>query len=433
MNHKMTEASEEREDETVRHEARLSLAGMTVFRLTDMNTSVLSLQGAVQFHLERIELPDFLLEQQEECYRALRDDAQLALAQGGPSRCSLYAGSLGLTYIAAPLRPCEAESSLIVVGPFLRQLPDKITAEGGAIDRTNAIVLNKLMQNMKIMSSSQIQTVANLLYRLDAIEHAPLHVVEAPGSAAASGGGARRASRLHEPDDNQVELIGLRYRIQKKLSHAVASGHKAEAQRIIERSRHLFDFSERFPGQPVRALKNTSIVNNTLLRIAAEKGGVPSLYLHLTSEYFAIRIESADKIAVLELLNRQMLDEYCDLVQTHSTARYSPTVQTAVQHLAVYYNKPLQLRRLADACEVHPSHLSRIFKRETGLTLTEFQHRLRLNEAKFLLKTEVCSIDDIAWQVGFEDASYFSRVFKKQEGISPTEFRNSETNKKGEP
>ncbi len=119
-----------------------------------------------------------------------------------------------------------------------------------------------------------------------------------------------------------------------------------------------------------------------------------------------------------------MCEEYCELVQTHSVSRYSLTIQKAINYLTIYFTKPLQLDDLAKRCLVHPAHLSRQFKKETGITLTDYLHTLRITEAKKLLRSSYATMDWIAGSIGFEDASYFTRIFKKREGMTPSQYRN---------
>nr|WP_306798758.1 helix-turn-helix transcriptional regulator [Oceanobacillus saliphilus] len=94
-----------------------------------------------------------------------------------------------------------------------------------------------------------------------------------------------------------------------------------------------------------------------------------------------------------------------------------------MEHLLSYYDKQIDKNELADLCNTHPSHLSRKFKQETGMTITLYQQMVRINKSKHLLRTEDLSIEEIAWIVGYEDSSYFARVFKKDTGYTPSQYR----------
>lgn len=73
-------------------------------------------------------------------------------------------------------------------------------------------------------------------------------------------------------------------------------------------------------------------------------------------------------------------------------------------------------------------YLSDLLKQETGKTALELIHLYVISEAKNMLVAGGRSISEIAFQLGFENPPYFSRLFKKEVGISPTEYQNKIVN-----
>lgn len=78
---------------------------------------------------------------------------------------------------------------------------------------------------------------------------------------------------------------------------------------------------------------------------------------------------------------------------------------------------------LASQLNVSPRYLSDLLKQETGKTAIELIHIYLISEAKNLLRLGEKGISEIAYELGFENASYFTRLFKKQTGMKPVEFR----------
>lgn len=83
---------------------------------------------------------------------------------------------------------------------------------------------------------------------------------------------------------------------------------------------------------------------------------------------------------------------------------------------------------LADQLFVSPRYLSDLLKQETGKTAMELIHIFMISEAKNLLRLGEKGVAEIAYELGFENASYFTRLFKKQTGMKPLEFRKSQMN-----
>ncbi|MCF3944130.1 helix-turn-helix domain-containing protein [Oceanobacillus alkalisoli] len=86
-------------------------------------------------------------------------------------------------------------------------------------------------------------------------------------------------------------------------------------------------------------------------------------------------------------LGDEMVEEYCDLVNSFPLNKYSILIQTALEHIISFYNKKIDVEELAQITFTHPNHLARRFKEETGRTMTEYQQTLRINKAKYLLET----------------------------------------------
>lgn len=216
---------------------------------------------------------------------------------------------------------------------------------------------------------------------------------------------------------NEIEM---RYRYEKVLLKAIEEGNKEKALQI--RNFIKFDPSYRTPANPLRAHKNILFSINTMFRLAAERGGVPPLYLHNLSDKFAILIEKTFTYPELENIVTRMICEYCELVQKKSMIGYSRIVKKTIEYINLNFKEPISLKLLAQHAGVNPSHLSRQFKKELGIGITEFINKRRIEEAKFLMIQGRGSITDIAISVGFESYNYFYRVFKKMTSITPKDF-----------
>ncbi|MBR2432227.1 MAG: helix-turn-helix transcriptional regulator [Clostridia bacterium] len=96
--------------------------------------------------------------------------------------------------------------------------------------------------------------------------------------------------------------------------------------------------------------------------------------------------------------------------------------EKAVEYVRENYTNKVTLTDAAKFCSVSSEHLSRCFKKQTGVGFNEYLCLFRLNKAEAMLINQPgVSVADIAYRCGFNDSNYFSNLFKKVYGMSPTE------------
>lgn len=98
-------------------------------------------------------------------------------------------------------------------------------------------------------------------------------------------------------------------------------------------------------------------------------------------------------------------------------------LSNALQYIHARFSEKITLDQLADMEHISKSYLSRLFKRHTGMTVITYINHLRIQTAKRLLISSSESVNEIAYQVGFESIKYFFRTFKALTGESPASFR----------
>lgn len=105
--------------------------------------------------------------------------------------------------------------------------------------------------------------------------------------------------------------------------------------------------------------------------------------------------------------------------------QYSLIVREVNTYLHENYNKNINLQSIAEHVHVNSSYLSRLFKKETGMSVIDTLNKLRIEKAKQLLMNPKNKIFEVASEVGIDDPTYFTHVFVKYAGISPKEYRDS--------
>ena len=98
-------------------------------------------------------------------------------------------------------------------------------------------------------------------------------------------------------------------------------------------------------------------------------------------------------------------------------------IRVATEYFIKHFRDDIDVDSYAEQLGMSSSHFAHFFSKSVGISPYKFILNLRIDEAKELLIYSQMSIQEIAEQVGFPDASYFSRIFRKYTRSTPSEYR----------
>jgi AraC-like DNA-binding protein len=135
-------------------------------------------------------------------------------------------------------------------------------------------------------------------------------------------------------------------------------------------------------------------------------------------------------VSNIELLLNHCVRFYDRQFYTRSLHQKDVVIKTE-QYLVNYFNSEESLKQglptvkmCAGEVNLSPNYLSDLLKKETGRNTQDHIHFYLIEKAKNLLLSTNMSVNQIAYQLGFEYPQYFGNLFKKKTGISPNEYRN---------
>ena len=164
-----------------------------------------------------------------------------------------------------------------------------------------------------------------------------------------------------------------------------------------------------------------------LSRKAAEESGLSVITIdEITQKY--TQLSSATNNA--ELQKRYQIDMIVELtkaVHNHklSLDKYSPPIQRVMEYINLHLGDHISNDDLAANASMSISHLAKVFKKETGGTMTEYIALMRCKKAAGLLKKTDLPVQEISSYVGYSDNNYFVKVFKKIYDLTPSEYRKT--------
>ena len=142
--------------------------------------------------------------------------------------------------------------------------------------------------------------------------------------------------------------------------------------------------------------------------------------------YFETPVVTVDECqAILQLLN--VFAQYlADLAGRHAIAfseAEPKAVASAKQFVQSHAEEPITLAQVVEHVHVSRFYFCKLFKKATGMTLTEYVSRVRVEKAKELLVDPAMRVSEVVYAAGFGSIPRFNSVFKRYVGMPPTEYR----------
>ena len=176
----------------------------------------------------------------------------------------------------------------------------------------------------------------------------------------------------------------------------------------------------------LRQIKNTFIVTATLASRAAINGGLDVESSLSLSDNYIKKCELLSDVKDIFNLQYHMILDYTRKVERVRLGKTpSKLLMQVTNYVQKNLSKPTDVDELAKEMYISRTHLASKFKKETGMTLSDFILKEKTEEAKRLLRYSDKPLCLIGEYLGFSSQSHFNRTFKKYTGKTPGEYRQS--------
>lgn len=118
-----------------------------------------------------------------------------------------------------------------------------------------------------------------------------------------------------------------------------------------------------------------------------------------------------------------LVEEIFEIIVKDKLAEFPREMDYALQYIEKNIAKRVTLEDVASFMNISPHYFSKLFKNEVGINFIDYTTERKILRSKELIAGTSEPINNIAFELGFNEANYFSKVFKKITGISPSEFR----------
>ncbi len=229
--------------------------------------------------------------------------------------------------------------------------------------------------------------------------------------------------KTYRQDSIDYSAIYQRYHVENRLLKLIEKG---DVENIIQAYDEMQDESASLADLFRSPVYQSPIsILRALARKAAEQSGLSIITIDQITQKSVQRLSGTDDIEKQGQYCYEMLIELTTAVRDHlvNTSGYSSAIVKVVEYLSLNYTQNINMDILCQISDYSSSHLAKIFKHETGRTITQYIANLRCRQAAEMLRETNLPVQEISSYVGYTDNNYFVKVFKKVIGNTPSEYR----------
>lgn len=213
------------------------------------------------------------------------------------------------------------------------------------------------------------------------------------------------------------------YSLEKMLVEEITYGHESKAHAILDdfNSKELPNYSE----DKVRSKRISLVAWSTVFYTAAIDAGVSYEAAVDLRNKSIIHIDELKDTKPLSNYEYTMVSDFINLINRERFSIYPYPVKNIAKYIYSHIEDKMTVTDIADNFNFSSDYISKLFKKDTGISMSKFIQYYKIQHSKNTLKFTSTSIQDISDSLGFSNQSHFTRVFKNHEGISPFQYRLS--------
>jgi two-component system, response regulator YesN len=217
--------------------------------------------------------------------------------------------------------------------------------------------------------------------------------------------------------EDQVSMLSVIW--PSELAVLFESGKKEELQRRLDELFRVYENQKSFSKENLKAFYYHFV---SMIYQTFHKNGISVDHALESLNRHDDMLQATKSLSQLKAWTKRMIDASMTAREKHRN-REPSVVELIEQYVLSHMSEDLTREDIAAFLHFNPAYLSRLFKKETGLSLSDYIMDQRMTQAKRLLSESDLKVSDVAEITGYRNFSYFSKLFKKQEGFTPQEFR----------
>ncbi|HHT7239816.1 MULTISPECIES: helix-turn-helix domain-containing protein [Bacillus] len=330
-------------------------------------------------------------------------------------------------FFSINLRLDDQLSGKIIVGPVLYSRLSETSIKGIVNDlqlKTDKEEMIRYYQSLPVLSNLQFLNISMVLYYMLYQQKLDIADILQKNILLKKEDFEIEQPDIHISEQRQSTLTHIDPLVERKIFECIKQGKKDDLIKNLRRLPESGELGVLSKTSHLRSQKNSAIAAITLATRSAIEGGLFPEIAYTLSDLFIQKLEEIHKNEAISPFLEHALLEFAERVKNGTMQQHSKPINVCQNYIFTHLYEDITLSHLAEIVVLNPSYLSSLFKKEVGISLSEYIQRAKIDESKKLMTYTRHSISEISTLLNFHDQSHFTKVFKKHTGISPKQYKN---------
>jgi AraC-like DNA-binding protein len=196
--------------------------------------------------------------------------------------------------------------------------------------------------------------------------------------------------------------------------------------RSIEENKRMFssDHTGRLSNNPLRNYQYLFVAAMTILTRFVIEGGMDQETAYNLSDLYIQKVDLCQTVTQVKALHTEMVTDLTKrMARIHKEKIYSKQIILATDYIYEHLHETITVPMVASFVRLNSSYLSTLFKKEIGISVSDYIRHRRIEAAANMLKFSDMPCGQIAHVLAFSSHSHFVNIFKKELGMTPKEYR----------
>lgn len=237
---------------------------------------------------------------------------------------------------------------------------------------------------------------------------------------------------LHEIRDAEDRKCHRPMSVENAFWHAVASGDLDFVRQNCREKK----FTETegvgvLSRDAITNLKYHFVITTAMITRLCVESGMEMEQAFRLSDFYILKLDNIHSVqAVTDLHDHMVLDFAGKMRFLAKNPEASKPVADCIEYIYVHIQERITVDDLASHTGLSPSHLSRLFKKETGISISDYIREKKVAKAQELLRFGNLSLIEISSFLSFSSQSHFTQLFREFTGMTPKKYRDYHMDRK---